>query len=151
MTTAGPLPRSRKRSGVSASPNPLTFFVDRSLGRIKVVEALRAANQAVVLHEDVFPQNAKDRAWLAEAGRNAWVVLSKDKHIQTRPNELAALLEAGVAAFVLTSGNVTGQQMAAAYVAALPKMIRMLESHERPFVARITTAGDVALVAIPKT
>jgi predicted nuclease of predicted toxin-antitoxin system len=135
---------------VSGSPNPYVFFVDRSLGRLIVAGALRQAGQSAVSHDSVFPQNTTDPTWLAEVGRKGWVVLTKDKHIRTRRNELSALLNAGIAAFVLTSGNITGEQMAAAYVAALPRMLRLLDSTARPFVARVTTAGAVEVIALKK-
>jgi predicted nuclease of predicted toxin-antitoxin system len=88
--------------------------------------------------------------WLSAVGANGWVVLTKDKHIRTRRNELAALLNAGVAAFVLTSGNITGEQMAAAFIVAIPRMLRLLQSTARPFIARVTTAGAVELIALKK-
>ncbi|WP_437796354.1 hypothetical protein [Sorangium sp. So ce693] len=55
---------------------PFTYFVDRSLGRGLVVEALRAAKLA---HDDHFAQNTPDAEWLVEIGRRGWVVLTKDK------------------------------------------------------------------------
>jgi hypothetical protein len=35
-------------------PEPFTFFADRSLGRRVVVEALRAAGETVVAHDDML-------------------------------------------------------------------------------------------------
>jgi predicted nuclease of predicted toxin-antitoxin system len=135
---------------VSGPPSFPTFFVDRSLGRHKVADALRQAGQAAVSHDTVFPQDTKDPTWLSAVGAKGWVVLTKDKHIRTRRNELASLLNAGVAAFVLTSGNITGEQMAAAFTAAIPQMLRLLISTARPFIARVTTAGGVQLIALKK-
>ena len=83
---------------------------------------------------------------LAEAGRRGWVVLTKDHHIRTRQNELVALLSAGVAAFVLTSGDLTGPEMAQAFVRALPRIRRMLVGQPRPFIARVSGRGDVAVI-----
>jgi hypothetical protein len=74
------------------------------------------------------------------------VVLTKDHHIRTRQNELVALLSAGVAAFVLTAADVTGQEMAEAFVRALPKMRRMLIGQRRPFIARVSAGGSVSLI-----
>lgn len=53
------------RSDAPADP---IYFVDRSLGGKFVATALRAAGAEVVVHDDVFPQNATDVEWLAEAG-----------------------------------------------------------------------------------
>jgi hypothetical protein len=120
--------------------------VDRALGTGAIAEALRAAGCAVEIHDQHFPQAAKDTEWLPEVGRRGWVVLTKDHHIRTRQNELVALLSAGVAAFVLTSGDLTGPEMAQAFVRALPRIRRMLVGQPRPFIARVSGSGDVVLI-----
>ena len=120
--------------------------MDRALGTVIVAEALRGAGCAVEIHDHHFPQNAKDTDWLPEVGRRGWVVLTKDHHIRTRQNELIALLAAGVAAFVITAGDLSGPEMARAFVRAAPKMKRMLVGQPRPFIARVSPAGVVTLI-----
>jgi len=73
-------------------------------------------------------------------------VLTKDRHIRTRQNELVALLSSGVGAFVLTTADLSGQEMAAAFLRALPKMNRMLVGQPRPFIARVSPRGTVTLI-----
>ena len=46
----------------------LVFFVDRSLGKHIVAQALRAAGARVEVHDDHFPQDATDVEWLTCAG-----------------------------------------------------------------------------------
>jgi hypothetical protein len=123
----------------------LTFFVDRSLGRGDVPNALRAAGARVEIHDDHFGQDAPDTEWLAKAGALAWLVLTKDRRIRRHRLELAALRAAGVGAFILTSANLSGSLMAAALVTALPKMLELAKTCPRPFVATITRTGDVTL------
>jgi hypothetical protein len=120
--------------------------VNRALGTGGVAEALRSAGCAVEIHDKHFPQAAKDTEWLLEVGRRGWVALTKDHHIRTRQNELVALLSAGVAAFVLTSGDVTGPEMAQAFVRALPKVRWMVVGEPRPFIARVSAGGGVILI-----
>lgn len=48
---------------------PVTFFLDRSLGKEIVAEALRVAGAHVEIHDDRFPPDAKDEDWLNEVGR----------------------------------------------------------------------------------
>ena len=120
--------------------------MDRALGTGTVAEALRRAGCAVEIHDRHFPEAAKDTEWLPEVGRRRWVVLTKDHHIRTRQNELVALLSANVAAFVLTAADLTGSEMAEAFVRALPKMRRMLTGQPRPFIARISLGGSVTLI-----
>ena len=91
-----------------------------------MVAALRKAGASAVAHDDKFAQDTRDAVWLAEAGRRGWVVLSKDRRIRTRTNELAQLLSARIAAFILTSADLTGDEMAAAFAAALPRIFKLL-------------------------
>lgn len=120
--------------------------MDRALGTITIAAALRSACCNVEIHDQHFAQDARDTEWLPEVGRRRWVVLTKDRHIRTRQNELIALLTAGVAAFVLTAGDLDGPEMATAFVRALPKMNRMLIGQPRPFIARVSPTGAVTLI-----
>lgn len=95
-------------------------LLDRSLGKEIIATALRAAGADVRIHDDLFAQDARDQDWLPEVGTKGWTVLTKDSHIKHRLVERTALLEAGVRAFVLVSGNITGSEMATIFVKALP-------------------------------
>lgn len=59
---------------------------------------------------------------MAEAGRNGWTVLTRDKRIRHRQLEKIALRSAGVQAVVFTGGNVTMKDTAAILVRALPRL-----------------------------
>lgn len=125
---------------------PYTFFVDRSLGAGVVVAALCAAKENVVVHDDHFAPNTSDVAWLGEAGKRGWVVLTKDARIRTNALERTALLDARVAAFMLGRGDVTGAVMARAFVAALPAMKKSLRTCDVPLVGVVSVVGAVALL-----
>jgi predicted nuclease of predicted toxin-antitoxin system len=128
-------------------PERLVFFVDRSLGRRIIPGALRDAGEEVRVHDEHFPQNAKDEVWLAEAGKNQWVVLTKDKNIRYRAIEIQALVAAKVRAFVLTArGDLTGAEVGKIFVKALPAMKKLCHSAEPPFIARVSRDGSVTLI-----
>lgn len=128
---------------------PDTFFVDTCLGTIHVPGGLREAGAQVVCLTDAFEHDVRDEIWLPTVGANGWAVLTKDKWIRRRANELGALQNAGVGAFILAAKGLNGQQMAAAFVAALPRMRRFLRTYARGdghfFVARVSPSGDVEL------
>ena len=141
---------SKKPSGASLpSPRePLVFFVDRSLGRKVIPGALREAGEEVRIHDDYFPQDAKDEAWLAEAGKNGWVVLTKDKHIRYRTVEIQALRAAKVRAFVITAGgDLSGAEVSQIFVKALPVIKRLCKKTAAPFIALVSRGGTVTLTA----
>lgn len=120
--------------------------MDRSLGKEKVADALRAAGAQVEIHDSHFPADARDDDWLRDVGRRGWLVVTKDKHIRRRATELAALRNARVSAFVLTSGNLTGDEMAAAFRRALKRMTRIAAENRPPFIATVSRDGSVSIL-----
>jgi hypothetical protein len=133
-------------SSISASPPDAApvFFLDRDLGKRDVAEALRGLGATVKLHDDFFPATAKDSEWLPQVGTKKWIVLTRDKHILTRPLEVVALVRANTHVFILKSRQeLNGAQMAAAFVKAFPQMCSLIKSHSSPFLARVTRTGDV--------
>jgi hypothetical protein len=130
-------------------PEPLVFFVDRSLGRKVIPNALREANERVKTHDELFAQDTPDETWLKEAGRQGWIVLTKDTRIRYHANEIAALLNSQVRAFVLTArGDLTGAEMAAIFIKALPAFKRMAgeipapSSHESRGTVPLKSCGN---------
>ena len=103
---------------------------------------------AVEVHDDHFARDEEDRVWLQAAGERGWVILTKDQRIRYRPLELGALRTSGARVFVLTAGNVRGIEIAGVFLAALPKMIRLLRSHAGPFVARVSGSGKVSIAKL---
>lgn len=124
-------------------PDELVFFVDRSLGRRYVAEALKALGLGlkVEIHDDHFPLDASDEEWLSEVGKRNWVVLTKDKRVRKIALEREALLRAGVRAFVLTTGNLQGPEMARVFVSHRKRIIHLARTRAAPFIAGVTRSG----------
>lgn len=128
----------------------LTFFIDRSLGRTHVAEALRRVGARVVIHDDYFAPDAPDTEWLGRAGAEGWIVLTKDRRIRYRALEREALLEANVRAFVLTTGSATGEAMGQAFVTALRQIRVLVERQPPPFLATVSATGAAVLANVGK-
>jgi len=79
---------------------------------------MRQAGARVEVHADHFADDAPDDVWLPVVGAHGWIVVTKDKAIRHRSNELEALKTARVAAFVLTAKGFTGAQTGAALAKA---------------------------------
>lgn len=107
-------------------PRP-NFFVDRSLGRIKVPALLRVAGIELQTLAEVYGIPADERItdleWLELVGSHSWPVLMKDARIRYRSAERAALIEHGVQAFCLSNGNISGAAMADEFLAAIDRII----------------------------
>ncbi len=128
------------------STTPTTFFLDRSLGRYSIANALRAAGASVEIHDDHFAPAATDAEWLGAVGTRGWLVLTKDKRIQQRVIELTAVAKARVRMFQLTAGNLQASEMAAAFVGALSKMEAFARGNPAPFIASVTRGGRVGML-----
>jgi hypothetical protein len=140
--------QARKRSGtpsaassISKPPEPVTFFLDESLDSASVVTALREAGAAVERLTEHFAKGTADEVWLTEAGRNAWVVLTRDKRTRYRYLERLALKTARVRAFVFTGGNVTGSETGAILAGALSRIERICRTDPGPFIYHIGRSG----------
>lgn len=127
-------------------PEPYELFVDRSLGREIVVSALRAAGETVHAHDDHFDQATPDTEWLAAVGKRGWVVLTKDKHIRLNHLELRAIVDAGVAAFMLGRGDLSAAKMAVLFQAAMPSIRRALRRFDVPLAASLSAGGQVRVL-----
>lgn len=101
-------------------------------------DALRAAGVAVEVHRDHFKPDSPDTEWLPEVGRRGWIVLTKDHEIRRNPLERDALLAAGTKTFVLTSGQLSGTEMAEILVKQLPKIERLARKAKGALIARVT-------------
>lgn len=114
------------------------FFVDRSLGRRVVADALREAGAVVHVMADVYGerigQGLADEEWLRDAGKRGWVVLMKDAKIRYRPAELQVVIDHGLRAFCLTNANLRGLEMAQRFVEHLPRITRIVEQKPGPYI-----------------
>lgn len=103
------------------------FFVDRSLGK-SIVEGLRDAGLTVHSMADIYgekrAQLLADEAWLRDAGKNDWIVLTKDDAIRRRPAEREALTEAAVRVFCLTHRNMRGTEQTERFVSNRHRIVR---------------------------
>jgi aryl-alcohol dehydrogenase-like predicted oxidoreductase len=113
------MPRSQEQSP--------EFFVDRSLGK-SIVEGLRAAGLTVYSMADVYgerrAQRLADEIWLRDAGKNDWIVLTKDDAIRRRPAERDALTEAAVRVFCLTNRNMRGAEQTTRFISNRHRILR---------------------------
>jgi hypothetical protein len=121
----------------AAKPPDVVFFIDRSLGKIDVPNALRGDGYACRVHDDHFSQTTEDATWLRAVARHGWVVLTKDERIRFRPLEMQALTAAGIRAFVVICGNVRGAQTAEILRKAMPRILEAVAAGDGPFLYHV--------------
>jgi hypothetical protein len=124
-------------------PESPHFFVDRSLGRIRVPDRLRAEGWTLTTLAEHYgipaDEDIEDVEWLALAGSRGWPVLMKDDRIRRRPAEISALREAGVHAFCIANANLNAEQQ-----------IDLLLQHQQQIFQRCQGAGPT-LDSVSKT
>jgi len=99
------------------------LFLDRSLGRIRVPELLRNAGLRLVTLAEHYGMPAdetiKDEQWLELAGQQGWAVFMKDTRIRYNRAERDAVENHHVRCFCLSSQQLSGDDMAARFLANL--------------------------------
>ena len=109
---------------------------------------LRAAGLQIAIHDDHFAQDARDPEWLAAAGRNNWVVVTRDERIRYRTAETQAIRRWKVRAFVLVArGDFRAEVLADILLKALPKMRSIVAKEKPPFIAKVWRDGSVGLIS----
>lgn len=106
---------------------------------------MRAAGAIVEAHVDHFPIDALDTEWLSEVSQREWVVITKDWALSSNLLEQKAIAAANARVFILASGNYTGEQMANILVGALDRLKKFVQGNQAPFIARITSNGQVRM------
>ena len=128
-----PTPRAR----------PLEFFIDRSLGRHRVPDGLRALGMTVYTMSEVYgevdAQRVVDEDWLRLCGERDWVALHKDNEIgrpiQGKPRrELQSLIDHRVRSFCIMDQSMTGTEMVARYARHQRRIISIAGTRTGPYL-----------------
>lgn len=120
------------------------FFTDRDLGK-QFPAILRNAGIIVERHDDHFPPDTPDDVWLREVGQKRWIVLTHDKRIRYKRNELEAVLSSGVAMLVII-GKAPYHELARSFVATFSRVEAFLDNTSPPFIAKLYRASARELV-----
>jgi hypothetical protein len=105
----------------------------------------------VIAHDERFDQTTPDEVWLAAAGLERWIVLSADRAIRRKSNELEALIVHPVRAVFLTGGNMRGDEQAALLVALGRKIQDTAMSARPPEAFALTKDGRLAPLSLSHT
>ena len=113
------------------------IFIDRSIPR-GVADALACVRNDVQWLEPRFGPDTPDEEWLAEAGREGWVVVTRDKRIRSRAAERQAILDHDVGCFILAQRQVPTPWAALKIVVPiLDEMVQRFAETPRPFIFTI--------------
>lgn len=120
------------------------FFIDRSLGRRHLADALRAQGFVVHTMASVYGEEAgqrvADERWLRDVGSKGWVVLMKDDAIRRRPAERDALIDAGVRAFCLTNAQLRADEQTNRFVSNRHRIVQQARK-QGPYIYGVYENG----------
>ena len=112
---------------MSQLEQPPRFFLDRSLGRKAVPEALRADGWDLITLAEHYgmpaDEQVADTEWIEEAAKRGWLILMKDKRIRHRQAEIAAVAEHKARCFVITRGDLPSADMVQRFITNKPAIL----------------------------
>ncbi len=136
-SSAGPPERA---AAPAAQP---VLFIDRCAWSHVLGEALAAAAIPYVAHPSRFRHDTPDDEWLAQAADEAWLVVTRDRRIRYRVNELRAAVQARLHLFVFTQGGLRAVETAQILVQAYPAILRCVASRQPPAFWSLQRGGAV--------
>lgn len=125
---------------------PLVLFLDETLHNCRpILAVLNELGIKFERHGQHFKPGTLDEIWLPVVGQNRWTLLTHDQRIRYNRLQIEEVRENRVREFVFTSGHLSGVMMAEILRKAIPKMQRLLKRCEPPFIASLTSSGNVVL------
>lgn len=127
----------------------MTLFFDRCFGK-RLPEALRMLKPPadIISYYDRYQDPAvgpgiPDDAWLGEAGREGWTVVTMDNKWHLEDIHIAAIAAHRVGAFVLSGAQDATWARAKLILADMDRLIDLSRSTPRPFLYRIEKTGRI--------
>ena len=128
----------------------LTFCLDETNDGPHLIAFLRAKGANVERLKDHHVHcGTNDENWLPYVSAKRWIILSRDKNIRKRLLELLAIKNACGRMFVLRSHAISAPEIADIIDKCYPRMLRIIEETEAPFIAHIVRSGAITIVPLP--
>ena len=139
--------QTSKRRFASSNDSPpeagAPLFIDRCAWSRKLGEALHHAGIPFIAHHERFAPACPDEDWIKVAGREGWIVITRDQAIRRKPNELKAFREAKIVLFALASGNASADDTARLVVELYPRILRKARNSTPPAMYSVTLSGGI--------
>ncbi len=111
------------------------------MGGKLAAEALRQAGYETTHVKDHFAPGTADEIWLARAGKDRWIVVTRDRKLRKRPNEVAAIFEHRVFAVVIAAHGATGQEVAEQLRLHANRIVELASTEKPPAIYTLTKRG----------
>lgn len=129
------------------------IFIDLSVNE-PIAEAIKVIRNDVAYLYDIYrPPGSRqtirvpDSEWLARAGQEGWLVITRDNKIRYRPGERRAIIENNVGAFVLAhKDGLPKWPYFRLLVCSLDEMERRFAETPRPFIYLVSASATFTRV-----
>lgn len=98
------------------------------------------------MHRDMFPDRTPDRVWISDVARRGWIIVTRDKRLQSRHLEWMALLRAKARVLWFKGDRAFNVEIAEGFLTALPKVDALVSRLSPPFIIKVTPTGAVEQV-----
>lgn len=112
----------------------MKFFFDEGLGQ-NLSQALKLVGKDCEHVKDVYPGGAKDVVWLEYVGEQKLALITKDKNLWKKPNEIALLRKYKIVVFYLGGSETSGHDILKQLANAWSNMERKAEQQLKKGVA----------------
>lgn len=126
----------------------ITFFFDNDISW-RIVDALKAlvdpTEIELIALRERYPASAADTTWIPEAGKQGWIVVSRDQNQRRREAEHSALMLHRVRAIYIRQAGNPGDLYAdaARIIRNWPKILAWGQTAAPRTLARLDTADRV--------
>ncbi|MDP8905506.1 MAG: hypothetical protein M3N29_09400 [Chloroflexota bacterium] len=121
------------------------LFTDRDLGK-RLAGILRALGVPATAHVERYTagdaESIPDTRWIKDCAARGEVIVTRDSRQHRRLSaELRAIIGAGARAFVLETGNASVLEYLRALLIAWPRIQRIVDAEEGPWVYGVSSEG----------
>lgn len=118
---------------------PPVWFLDHCIAGATIRDGLRNNGWSVqTLLETFGAGDIEDEVWLADVAGRGWNVLTKDKNIRHRKNELAAVRQHRARLFVVTSSGLRTEGLLHLLLEHRDTLFSLAQRNQGPFIFRVT-------------
>jgi len=112
----------------------------------KLADALHQRGRLVHMHNEVFPDRTPDRIWIPDVAKRGWIIVTRDKRLQTRHIEWMAFLRARARVLWFKGDRSSDLAIKDGFLLALPKIDKLTSHLSPPYIIKITPAGYIEQV-----
>jgi hypothetical protein len=112
----------------------------------ELADALHQRGRLVHMHNQVFPDRTPDRVWIPDVAKRGWIIVTRDKRLQTRHIEWMAFLRAKARVLWFKGDRSSNVAITEGFLLALPKIDRLSSRLSPPYIIKVTPAGAVEQV-----